>query len=212
MGPRIQAEKKNKKHPRNKKLQHETKRFFLQKGAFSGKKEKLFFLMALGCWPFCRQKPVMTTTKNTIKQGVLLFFLVVFYWSLLPHNKNKTTKTNNKSTKQQQQQQQTTPWSPESLDWHWRCHHRHLSHWFQSPGSAGLTVEVEVALLPYVCLCLDHLELELVAVVQRNGVQQGEAIGQCHKHRQKRAPIFVLLVVGQVLTTTSRLCSPLDMQ
>ena len=64
----------------------------------------LLFLMALGCWPFCRQTPHSDNCceKNTIKQGVLFFFLAVLGWSLLPKQQKQNNKQqNNKTTKQQ---------------------------------------------------------------------------------------------------------------
>ena len=47
MGPQIRAEQKKTKTPQ-KNEQHETKRFFLQNGAFLEQKKLFLFLMALG--------------------------------------------------------------------------------------------------------------------------------------------------------------------
>ena len=78
MGPRNQARTTKKETPK-KCEQHKTKRFFLQNGAFSDKKKlKLFFLMALGCWLFCGQRPVMTTAKKHYKTRGFVVFVVVF--------------------------------------------------------------------------------------------------------------------------------------
>ena len=82
------------------------------------------FLMALGCWLFCGQRPVMTTTKKTLQnKGFCCFCCCIFCCSLLPHSNNITTKqltttaTNNNNNnlnnqnknKQQQNNNHGTP-------------------------------------------------------------------------------------------------------
>ena len=109
MGPQNQAKTKKQETPK-KCEQHKTKRFFLQNGAFSENIENLF-LMALGCWLFCGQRPVMTTAKNTTKQGVLLFFCCVFLVVVAP-----TKQQTNKQQPSKQEQATTTKqqsWDPE---------------------------------------------------------------------------------------------------
>ena len=105
MGPRNQAKNKNKKHQKM-----PTHKNPVEKGEV-----KMKFLMALGCWPFCGQRSVMTTAKNTIKLGVLFFCCV--FWSLSPKQQQNNKPTNNnhqhKSKQPQKKNNHGTPNSSE---------------------------------------------------------------------------------------------------
>ena len=106
-------QKKNKKHQKMRTTQNQTL-LSAERSLFGQKKAKYVFLMALGCWLFCGQRPVMTTAKNnTTKQGVLLFFCCVFLVVVAPTTTKQQT---NKQQPSEQEQATTTKqqsWDPE---------------------------------------------------------------------------------------------------
>ena len=93
MGPQIRAEQKKTKTPK-KNEQHETKRFFLQKGAFLEQKKVVFIFDGLGRLKKKTKTSNRRCAKNTTKQGVLFIFVLVLRHSFLP----KTTLQQNKTT------------------------------------------------------------------------------------------------------------------
>ena len=68
MGPRNQANKKNKKGPKMITPQNQML-LSAERSRFGKRSKELLFLMTLGCWPFssfCGQRPVMTTAQKTL--------------------------------------------------------------------------------------------------------------------------------------------------
>ena len=84
----LEIKQKQKKHLKN---VNNTKPnvSFCRTEPFRTKIIKNVFLMALGCWPFCGQRPVMTTAKKHYKtRGFVVVLVVVFFVARCCPNSN----------------------------------------------------------------------------------------------------------------------------
>ena len=112
MGPRIRGGKNKTRNTPKKIAAWKQTLLSAERSLFGTTKKLLLFLMALGCWPFRRQTPQMTTVKKEHCKTwcfVLLFgcsWMVVVTHQQKTSNKHKISKQNNKQTNKQTNKQQ----------------------------------------------------------------------------------------------------------